>query len=178
LAAFGQPPPFREGCPVSLIACKSCGAKLALPDGLAGDLCKCSRCGALFAAPVPAAATPAATAPVPGAATLLTTALPAAAGRVRAHPVADETSAPGAKPTPEKRIVWTDLLCWQLAGMCAGLLGVFIALRGQKMDALLRGIALLLLTAGVLVGGGWRPRSTACSGPAGSRTGSARAASR
>jgi hypothetical protein len=106
----------------------------------------------VFPVPVPEALSPVATAPA--GSTLLTTALPPSAGfQAEAHAVTDETSESDIHFLPEKPSVWADLLCWQLSGMCAGLLGVLIALAGQKMDPLMRGVALLLLMGGVLVGG-------------------------
>jgi hypothetical protein len=42
-----------EAAPAAVLACRSCGVKLALPEGLAGALCKCPRCGAEFVAPAP-----------------------------------------------------------------------------------------------------------------------------
>jgi predicted Zn finger-like uncharacterized protein len=41
------------------VACGSCGARLAVPDGQDGKLCRCGRCGAVFAAPVREAPVPA-----------------------------------------------------------------------------------------------------------------------
>jgi hypothetical protein len=41
--------------PVSTVVCESCGARLTLPEGLAGAACMCPRCGAVFDAPAASA---------------------------------------------------------------------------------------------------------------------------
>jgi hypothetical protein len=58
---------------MATISCKSCGAKLALPEDITGQLCQCVRCGAVFVAPNPGSATPAAAASAPAAPALRTT---------------------------------------------------------------------------------------------------------
>jgi hypothetical protein len=99
------------GLLVLTVTCGSCGAQLAVPDGLGESVCKCVRCGAVFAAPLREA--------------------PVAAGRTPATPVlvatqpldpSRQTALQPQKPVAVQKKPRFNLVLWAAVGLGLALL--------------------------------------------------------